>query len=92
MIKVHLSDGTTRWVTAIEYDELRASMIKTGDYREGESRSDFDMTKKANIEILGAESFFVAGEKADKTIIGNITMGSVPDMPKEANRGGDKWN
>ena len=92
MIRVLCSDGTTRLMTNIEYEETRALfMEKNGNFREGESRSDFDMTKKANLEILGADSFFVGAEKADKTIIGKMTMGTDSGMPFGPNYGKDKF-
>lgn len=92
MIKLLLPDGSTKLVSEVEYEELRAlNMEKRGDFRENESRSDFDMTKKANLEVLGAENFFVGADNSDKLIIGKITMGSYPETETGANYGKDKF-
>lgn len=78
-----MTDGSVQWMTAIEFEELRVlNMEKRGDFIDGESRSDFDMTKKANLNILGKDAFFVGGEEQDKNSIDKITINITPTEPK----------
>lgn len=44
-------------------------ILKTGDFRDGESRSDFDMTKLAKVEL---DEFYVGAEETDKDKIVKI--------------------
>lgn len=49
-------------------------LTKTGDFEDGKSRSDFDMTKIAEELVLGKDHFYVGATEADKNAPANLTI------------------
>lgn len=62
-------------------------MEKNGEFIEGVSRSDFDMTKLGKLKVLGEDSLYIGSEDGSTTFLGNYFRLE----PKSPNKGGAKF-